>query len=220
MYHSRKDLNPVNRFEGFKPWVVVCLLFVIGLFGIGIALDSGQGNINGRNPFQIRLEAVEVFVDKIDAELHTVERFCGVADTPSFPTTAGTFDTMTAYQATAGNDTWGDWLHVMGSSDTPTITGKDTFDVHEVAVSNVSTASFVRMQIGWNATTTTAIISDEAYTEVVFRPSGVGANVSAEPIGVRMPDQVVGILVWVRVWIDGQNGATVDFFLGTHEFDV
>lgn len=189
----------------------------IGLFLLGA--DSGQGIINGRHPFQIRLEAIETLALKIDEEAHTVERFCGVADTPSFPTTACSSETMSPHVLTSGDDDWGAWAFVIGSGDTPLISGKEAFDIHEIEIASVSTASFARLQIGWNATTTTAIIADNDYTEVVFQPSGIGANVSAGPIEIRMPDVDAGTLVWARIWIDGENAATADIFLGMHEFD-
>lgn len=169
---------------------------------------------------QTQIDDIETLSNKIDTEPHAPERFCGLNSSPSFPTTAADFNTMTPYQATSGNDDWGAWLHIIGSTDTPVISGKDTYDIHEVEISSVSTAAFTRMQIGWDATTTTAILSNNTYTEVVYQPSGVGINISAAPIGIRMPDLDVGVLMFVRVWMDGQNAATVDFFVGTHEFDV
>lgn len=169
---------------------------------------------------QTQIDTIETLSNKIDAEPHTPERFCGAHASPSFPTTAGDFATMTAYQATAGSDDWGSWLHLVGSTDVPTISGKDTYDIHEVEISTVSSAAFTRMQLGWDATTTTAIIANNTYTEVVFQPSGIGANVSAGPIGIRMPDITVGTLFFARIWTDGVSGNTVDFFIGTHEFDT
>ncbi|KKL46740.1 hypothetical protein LCGC14_2342520 [marine sediment metagenome] len=113
----------------------------------------------------------------------------------------------------------GAWLHLIGSTDVPLRTGKESFDVHEVLVSSTSTGSTGRLQIGWDSTTSTVILANQTFTSVMFQPAGVGANLGTPPLELRMIDIAVGTLVFGRCWIDGENGATISMFIGTHEFD-
>lgn len=161
---------------------------------------------------------IETTTNKIDVEMHTPEDFSGAHVSPSFPATASDADTMTPFVLIAGDNTWGAWLHVIGSTDLPIRSGMVAFDIHEILISSVSTAATGRIQLGWDLTTTSVILSNETFTSVMFQPSGVGANVSAAPIEMRMPDIAIGTLLWGRCWIGGENGATVSIFLGHHEF--
>lgn len=156
---------------------------------------------------------------KIDMESHTPFDLLGLHASPSFPATAADADTMTPYVLTGGSDDWGPWLLMIGSGDTPFRTSKETYDVHELLLSSVSTASFGRIQLGWDATTSTLLVANETYSSVGFEPEGVGANVGVGFVNINMPDVDDGTLLFGRCWIDGENGATVSVFLHIHEFD-
>lgn len=157
---------------------------------------------------------------KIDEEPHTPETIFGVHGAPSFPTVAALAGSLDPFVLTSGNDDWGAWVNVIGSDDTPMRSGKDTYDIHEILIASVSAAATGGIEFGWDATTTTAILSNETFTSVAFQPSGVGANVSAGPVEIRMPDVPVGTLVFARCKIAGENAATVSIILQIHEFDL
>lgn len=208
----RRSAHNHPFFYGMGAMALV-LFSVVGLWSFATDVWTDGRPITDLGPTDRAL------LEKIDEEGHTPEEFCGAHASPVFPTTASDPGTMTPFVLTGGNDTWGDWLHMIGSTDLPIRTGKADYDIHEVLVSSVSTASTGRIQLGWDLTTSTALITNETYTSIMFQPSGVGANVSAGPIGMRMPDIAVGTLLFGRCWIDGENGATVSVFLGNHEFD-
>ncbi len=199
----------------FRGMGAMALLFFlsVGLWSFGTDLWTGGRPISDLGPSDRAL------LEKIDEEAHTPEEFCGANASPVFPTTAADSDTKTPFVLTGGNDTWGAWLHMIGSTDLPVRTGKVAFDIHEVFISSVSTASAGKIQIGWDLTTSSVILANETYSSVMFRPSGVGVNLSAVPVGLRMPDVPVGTLIFGRCWVFDENGATVSVFLGDHEFD-
>ena len=126
--------------------------------------------------------------------------------------------TMTAYTTIAGTDDWGDWLPILTGSDTPIVPAMTFFDLHHVVVSSVDTAAITRLQIGWDATAAGNIVSGNQFSEILFFPTGIGANVAAAPTDIRMPRLPAGMLVWARVWVNGEDGAGVDLFVGIHEY--
>lgn len=158
-------------------------------------------------------------LQKIDEESHTPKDTLGLSSSASFPTTAADADTMTPYVLTSGDDDWGPWLLLIGSDDTPLRTGKDTFDINDLLVQTVSTAATGRIQIGWDLTTTTVILANETYTSVMFNPEGIGNNIGVGHIDIDTEDINAGTLVWGRLWVDGENGATASIFIEIHEFD-
>ncbi len=198
---------------GFPLILTVLLVSAIGwmVFRPGSAWTS-TGIVNGRDPDTVLLE-------KIHDENHTPFDTLGLHASPSFPTTAADADTMTPYVLTGGNDAWGAWVNLVGSGDMPVGTGKNTFDVHDLLISSVSAAAMGSVQVGWDSTTSTVIIANEAYSHVMFHPEGIGANVGVGHIDINTPDLDAGTLVFARCWIDGENAATVSMFIEIHEFD-
>lgn len=197
-------------------------IFLFGALGL-FALADGKW-VNGEpihalnRSTQTQVDVIETTVGKIDEENHTPFDTLGLNGSASFPTTAADADTMTPYVLTGGNDDWGAWVQLIGSGDMPIRTGKETFDIHDLLISSVSTAEMGRVQIGWDATTTTTIVANEAYSTVMFHPEGIGANVGVGHININTPDLDAGTLVFARCWIDGENGATADIHIEIHEF--
>lgn len=155
-------------------------------------------------------------IEHVEQHLHTREIWLGAAAAPAGETHIADVDSMTAFVADAGNDTWGSWLQVIGSTDTPVVTGKVYFDPHRIMVSGVESANTeTRVQIGCGASGAAAITAG-TISEVMF---SVPANARNIPIPMKKQRALATTKTWVRVWADGQNTSTVTFFLGIHEYD-
>lgn len=211
-----------NLFEKPHFWILGSITFFSVMVVAVLSALAAPTAIPVSMPSNVDLDGIDPdseLLRKIDEENHTPFDLLGLHASPSFPTVAADADTMTPYVFTGGNNGWGPWLPMVGSGDTPFRTDKDTYDVHELLLSSVSTASFGRIQIGWDATTSTVILANETYSSVGFKPEGIGANVGVGFVNINMPDVDNGMLIFGRCWIDGENGATVSVFLNTHAFD-
>jgi len=158
-------------------------------------------------------------VHEIERHFHSYERWFGAAVAPNgeihVADRIGT--TTTAFQTDAGNNTWGSWVQVLGSSDTPADAGNAHFDLHRaqiVAVENANATHFVQIAYGTGGA---AALAAGTYTEFVFRPPTVQGVEVIVVIHARRED--VGTKTWVRHWTVGQNTSTMSFFIGLHEYE-
>ena len=156
----------------------------------------------------------------IEEHLHSWERWCGAAVVPDAELhvcdVIGT--TSTPFVMDAGNDTWGSWLQIVGSDDTPIIAGKLKFDLHRLFVASLERGNAIHLiQIGFGSSGAAALAAG-TYTDLVYKPQ---SNVLDEsPIEMRVKRQDAGTKVWARVWVIGQNTGTIDFFHGIHEYEI
>jgi len=147
---------------------------------------------------------------------HFDERWFGLAGTPDpgvhHADRIGV--TSNPFQADAGNNAWGTWLQILGSSDTP-IDGGDCYGIHRVlpvAVERNNAVHFIQIGVG---TSGAQALTDGTYTEVVYKP----LTVQAEELPVLITIQCVdaGTKAWLRLMVVGQDTGTFDFYFGTHE---
>lgn len=120
-----------------------------------------------------------------------------------------------AFQMDAGNDTWGDWLQVLGADDTPTVEGKAYFDPHQFIVEDTERAStyFIQMTRGDSGA---AGLAAGNYTEFVYAAS---VQKEAGIIQVQTGRAPAGSKVWARCMCPGQDTGTMDFYFGIHEYE-
>ena len=157
-------------------------------------------------------------VHEIERHFHGWERWFGLAGAPDAELhradRIGT--TVTAFQADAGNLTWGTWLQILGSDDTPADGGMAKLDLHQIQIVTVERAGsehFVQVALGASGA---AALASGDYTEIVFQPQGAQARKVAIPIMTRRKD--AGTKAWLRCLVVGQNTGTMDFFIGIHEY--
>jgi len=157
--------------------------------------------------------------NEIERHLHHYERWFGAAAVPNAEVhVADSITTSaTAFQMDAGNDTWGSYLQILGSSDTPAITGSVYFDLHRLAIVTVENANATHLvQVVFGATGVAGLTAG-SYTEFVFRPQSVqGAEMIVDFQTRRI---AAGTKAWIRCWVSGANTSTVDFFFGLHEYE-
>ncbi len=137
-----------------------------------------------------------------NAEVHRADRIVG----PTFPA---------VFQIDAGNLDWGAWVQVLGSGDTPVIAGMAKFDFHRLLITASERTLPYLIEIAFGATAAGALAAN-TFTEFVYKPSA--ANNPEPPSPVMSIRQNVGTKVWVRCCCPTQNTATLDFFIGLHEY--
>jgi len=168
---------------------------------------------NKREIDQILEESVE-----IETHIHSYERWFEKASSPNgeihvadeVGSGAGPF------QIDAGNDTWGSWVQILGSNDTPVQTGKVAFDLHRIEVENTERNETYFIQFGIGDSGAAALIND-TYSDIVFTP--LSNQLDGGPNELQMPKVAAGNKVWARCKCAGQVTATIDFYVGLHEYD-
>lgn len=120
-----------------------------------------------------------------------------------------------AFQMDAGNNTWGNWVQILGSSDTPTVVGKAYFDPHQFIIEDTERAAtyFIRMARGDSGA---AGLAAGTYTEFVY-----SATVQKETgiIPVQTGRAPAGSKLWIQCMVPGVDTGTMDFFFGLHEYE-
>ena len=120
-----------------------------------------------------------------------------------------------AFQMDAGNDTWGDWIQVLGATDTPAVAGKVYYDPHQFIVDDTERASTYFIQIA-RGTSGAAGLAAGTYSEFIY-----GASVQKEVgiIPVQTGRAPAGSKLWARCMCPGQDTGTIDFYFGIHEYE-
>lgn len=157
-------------------------------------------------------------IGEVERHLHSYESWFGAAVVPNgeihVADRIGT--TAASFQADAGNDTWGTWLQILGSSDTPARAGNVKFDLHRIVFTAAERTGVHFIQISYGASGAAGLAAGE-YTEIVL----------VEPLGTAVPSPVdlndrrsdAGTKTWLRVFVPGQNTGTLNFFIGVHEYE-
>lgn len=160
-------------------------------------------------------------VHEIERHLHSNERWFAAAAVPNAEIhVADRVDpaAQTPFQVDAGNDTWGSWVQILGSSDTPADVGKLKFDPHKLIISDTQKLNKIHvLQIGFGVSGAAALASGW-YTEMVFVSLG-GVPGDVYPVLMQSRRSDVGQKVWARAFIPGENTGTVDFLFGIHEYE-
>ena len=165
----------------------------------------------------------EIAKEAYEAEkhVHSGERWLGKLGTVAGVSDIASDVTMSTFTIDGGDDTWGAWIQVFGTNDTPIDTGKTKFDPHQILVTFVErTTSVHRIQIAHRAGL--ASLASDAwaagdYTVAMF--ISTAANIKTTPVEVQSQRITAGDKVWARCWVDGQDTGTVKFFIGIHEYD-
>ncbi len=154
-------------------------------------------------------------VHEIEKHFHNNERWLGLAAVPAGETHRADIDSITAFQMDAGNDTWGTWLQVIGSSDTPVIAGMAKFDLHRILMSDVENKKRItRIQIAVGSSGAAGLAAGD-YTEIIATPDN---DAKQDPYSIMMPRYSAGEKVWIRCWVKATNTSKIDFFIGLHEY--
>lgn len=155
---------------------------------------------------------------EINNHTHTVERWFGRHATQSGNNWAKQ-DTLGAFQLVSGNNDWGDTLKVLGSGDTPVTAGKLFADSNHLLISDVSQATVYKLRMIWGSTNASVELAAGNYTEtMIITDKTLGNTSGGVPIVIMTPSGPVGSKVWMQCW-NATNSATIDFFIGIHEYE-
>lgn len=162
--------------------------------------------------------SISYSIDETHRHIHNYERWLGAAAVPNgeIHVADSILTSKTPFIVDAGNDTWGAWLQILGSSDTP-VNGGVKYDAHRFNfVEHQTNNSTHAIQIAAGASGAAAL-SAGTYTEFIVRTGG--GNSKIEPMEVKLKRQTAGTKLWIRNWAHGINTSTLSFFLGIHEYE-
>jgi hypothetical protein len=174
-----------------------------------IDLASANGLLGTNNSLAYRTGEVE-------RHIHSNERWFGAAAIPNAEIHVADRigNGITPLRIDSGNLVWGNWIQILGSSDTPASPGNTKFDVHEIQMTGNERNSDYFIQIGFGVSGAAALAAG-TYTEKALTFDG--ANVEKFfVITARRHD--VGSKVWARCVCPADTG-TLDFYVGLHEYE-
>jgi len=146
---------------------------------------------------------------------HSSETWIGRAASPDGELHVADADGMLPFVMDAGDNTWGTWLQVSGSTDTPYRANMTKIDVHRIVITDVERdKAITRIQLAGGATGAAGLEAG-TYTDIMVTPE---KNAKQSPLETRMPRFDAGTKGWARCWVTGQDTGTVNFFLGVHEY--
>lgn len=160
------------------------------------------------------LDCVEI----LEAHHHSYERWFGAAAVANgeIHVADSILTVKVPFVVDAGNDDWGSWLQILGSSDTPAIAGNTKFDLHRFDFTAFETNNSVHgFQVASGASGAAAL-SAGTYSEFILR-TGAGTTFIG-PIDLLDKRSDVATKIWVRNWCHGVNTSTLSFFFGIHEY--
>ena len=120
-----------------------------------------------------------------------------------------------SFQLDAGNDTWGAWVQILGSGDTPARQGFNYFDPHELLIEATEHTATYFLQFARGSSGEAAYTAG-TYTELVV---GSDSNRFKEITQFKSGRAPVGSKLWARVMCPGQNTSTINFYIGMHQYE-
>lgn len=154
-----------------------------------------------------------------EAHIHNGEKWLGAATSPSGETHVA--DRMgggiSPFVLTTGNDTYGSWVQILGSTDTPIVADSVDFDGHRVMVTVTdSTAPFKIEIVAGESAGIAAKIAAEQYTEIPYISATNNADSGVtELISYKLD---VGTKMWARAVCIGETTKSISFYYGIHEY--
>jgi len=163
---------------------------------------------------------------EIETHLHSGERWMGAAASSSGTTHiadqvgAGAAGAeAAAFSVDAGNDDWGTWTQIIGSTDTPVDSGNLYFDFHEILITATERNSAIYLvQVVVSAAAPADDPLDGTYTEFMFISTGASPLALAPPVVIQEKRAAAGSNVWMRTRVPNQDTGTMGFYVGLHEY--
>jgi hypothetical protein len=188
--------------------------------------------INGQNAYDLIDNATTVGlrgasnslayrVHEIERHLHGRERWRGKA--ASQTATDWAADLLTPFRAISGANTYGadanDEALVLGTDDTPIISGMVRYDLHRIMMVGASSSTAYKLRIVYGSGTMADAITAGQFSELVIMSDPSAQQVPHDVFDVMMPRGTCGVTkVWVQAW-NATDNATIDFLVGLHEYE-
>ena len=160
-------------------------------------------------------------VAEIEYHLHNTERWLGKLAVQTATDWADS-NISTPFHAISGNNAYGsdpnDEAQVLGTADTPVQAGMVRYDPHEILVVACSVTTPVKVRAVFGTGTMAAAIAAGQYSERMFHLDPAAASGQGVPVPLMMPRCAAGTCkLWMQFWSVTDN-ATIDFYLGLHEY--
>lgn len=158
-------------------------------------------------------------ISEVERHHHHYSRAFGLAAVPNGEVHVA--DEITSnpgpFTVDAGNDTWGAWIQLLGTDDTPFITGKQRYDAHLITVVAAERANTVHLiQLAAGASGAAALTAG-TYSDKVFIPQSANGRPAPVPFGIRRQD--AGTKLWIRTLARGADTGTLSIYLEIHEYE-
>lgn len=164
-------------------------------------------------------ESLNYISKEIETHLHSYERWyeltSGAITDAHCAERIGHASGVGPFRIDAGNSSWGSWVQLLGTSDTPAVSGADYYDFHRIEVTASESNNPYFIQFAFGSSGAGAIV-DNTYTSVVYKPQ---TAVSDAPIMIQTDRHAIGTRAWARCMVRNTNTATLDFYFGIHEYN-
>ena len=160
-------------------------------------------------------------VHEIERHIHGRERWLGKSADQSGDDWAA--NNLTPFRAISGTNAYGadanDEAKVLGTLDTPQITGMVRYDMHRIMMVAASSETVYKLRIVYGSGTMADAITAGQYTELCVMADAAVAQVPHDAFEIMMPRGYCGVTkVWVQAW-NATNNATIDFLVALHEYE-
>jgi len=160
-------------------------------------------------------------VEEIEKHFHSRERWLGLHASPTGTNWAD--DVLTPFVAISGAGVYGagasDEALVLGTDDTPVISGMTKFDVHRILVTDVDHDTPYKLRLVYGTGTMDAAVTAGQTSEFMVQFDATNPQLSAGiPVEVMMPRGTCGV---TKIWIQARNAtdnSEIDFLVGIHEY--
>lgn len=175
-------------------------------------------HIPGYPDYSDELDVITEEVIEIERHLHSAGSWFGQAIVPVGEThVADRLDSaVLAFEIDAGDESWGSWIQILGSDDTPARTSQVYFDPHEIVITYTERAAIYFIQFTRGESGEVGYSAGN-YTELVYESTAVGAKASGIT-KVQTGRAPTGSKLWARCLALNENTATISFYLGIHEY--
>lgn len=158
-------------------------------------------------------------VHEVERHFHSYESWFGVAAAPNgeIHVADRIGSGINGFVIDAGNLTWGSWVQILGSSDTPARGSNERYDLHRILVTAAErTTAVYFVQIAFGASGADAYTAG-AYTEFTYySPASVSRSA---PTDFQTRRIAAGTKAWARCLCRGQNTGTLTFYFGLHGYE-
>jgi len=160
-------------------------------------------------------------VHEIEKHFHSRERWLGLKAVPTGTDWAD--DVLTPFVAISGAGVVGadanDEALVLGTDNTPVISGMVKFDIHRILITDVDHDTPYKLRIIYGSGTMAAAITALQFSEVMVQFDATNPQLSAGvPVEVMMPRATCGT---DKIWVQARNAtdnSEIDFLVGVHEY--
>lgn len=164
-------------------------------------------------------------VHEIERHFHGRERWFGKLAVQTATDWADN-NIVTPYRCISGANAYGvdanDEALVVGTADTPAIVvvpAMVRYDLHRIFIVASSSETVWKLQLIYGTGTMADAIAASQFSTFMLKVDAAAASSPALPMDVMMPRGTCGSTkVWMRGW-NATNNATIDFYVGWHEYE-